>query len=198
MMNRYPNPDIEMLQFPELSKDCDIFHFVTTRHGGVSKGNYATFNLGEYAGDDPENVRTNRQILSDAIGIDPERLLVPHQIHGTTIRIIEDSFFRLPVQAQKQYIDGTDALVTTLQDFQIVQAVCGDSHTAALSQEGYVFVCGYGEQDGYTWVVRIGGHGSSTGVVAMVAPTSHFSGQDLSKFDGSVCEFAAYVDLFTG
>ena len=60
------------------------------------------------------------------------------------------------------------------------------------------FVCGYGEQDGYTWVVRIGGHGSTTGVVAMVAPTSHFSGQDLSKFDGSVCEFAAYVDLFTG
>ena len=80
MMNRYPNPNIEMLQVPELSKDCDIFHFVTTRHGGVSKGNYATFNLGEYAGDDPENVRTNRQILSDAIGIDPERLLVPHQI----------------------------------------------------------------------------------------------------------------------
>ena len=114
MMNRYPNPDIEMLQFPELSKDCDIFHFVTTRHGGVSKGNYATFNLGEYAGDNPEDVRTNRQILSDAIGVVPERLLVPHQIHGTTIRIIEDSFFRLPVQAQKQYIDGTDALVTTL------------------------------------------------------------------------------------
>lgn len=116
MMNRYPNPNIEMLQFHELSKDCDIFHFVTTRHGGVSKGNYATFNLGEYAGDNPKDVRTNRQILSDAIGVVPERLLVPHQIHGTTIRIIEDSFFRLPVQAQKQYIDGTDALVTTLQN----------------------------------------------------------------------------------
>ena len=34
--------------------------------------------------------------------------------------------------------------MSTLQDFQIVQAVCGREHTAALSQEGYVFVCGYG------------------------------------------------------
>lgn len=60
------------------------------------------------------------------------------------------------------------------------------------------FVCGCGEQGDYTWVVRIGGYGSTTGVVAMVAPTSHFSGEDLSRFDGSVCQYAAYVDLFTG
>lgn len=60
------------------------------------------------------------------------------------------------------------------------------------------FVCGYGEQGDYTWVVRIGGYGSTTGVVAMAAPTSHFSGEDLSRFDGSVCQYVAYVDLFTG
>ncbi len=103
-----------MLQFPELSKDCNISHFVTTRHGGVSTGDYATFNLGEYAGDGPDKVYTNRKILSRVIGIPVERILVPHQIHGTAIRMIEDSFFCLPFQEQKQYLDGTDALITTL------------------------------------------------------------------------------------
>ena len=60
------------------------------------------------------------------------------------------------------------------------------------------FVCATGRQDGYTWVVRIGGVGESTGVVAMVAPTSHFSAVDLSSFGGSVCDYVAYIDLFTG
>ena len=35
-------------------------------------------------------------------------------------------------------------LVTTLQDFKIVQVVCGYNHTAALSEDGYVFTWGYG------------------------------------------------------
>lgn len=60
------------------------------------------------------------------------------------------------------------------------------------------FVCATGRQDGYTWVVRIGGVGESTGVVAMVAPTAHFSAVDLSSFGGSVCDYVAYIDLFTG
>lgn len=42
-----------MLQFPALSEDCNISHFVTTRQGGVSKGAYASFNPGEYSGDNP-------------------------------------------------------------------------------------------------------------------------------------------------
>lgn len=60
------------------------------------------------------------------------------------------------------------------------------------------FVCATGRQDGYTWAVRIGGVGEATGVVAMVAPTSHFSAADLASFGGSVCDYVAYIDLFTG
>ena len=62
----------------------------------------------------------------------------------------------------------------------------------------YHFICGYGEMGDYTWAVRIGGYGDVTGVVAIVAPTSHFDGQDLSDFDGSVCDYVAYTDLYTG
>ena len=34
---------------------------VTTRHGGVSAGRYATLNLSFAVGDDPANVRENRR-----------------------------------------------------------------------------------------------------------------------------------------
>ena len=64
-----------MLQFPALSEDCNISHFVTTRQGGVSKGAYASFNPGEYSGDNPEAVRANRKLLSDAIRIPSERII---------------------------------------------------------------------------------------------------------------------------
>ena len=33
-----------MLQFSGLSGECNISHFITTRHGGVSQGNYSTMN----------------------------------------------------------------------------------------------------------------------------------------------------------
>ena len=60
------------------------------------------------------------------------------------------------------------------------------------------FICATGAQDGYTWVVRIGGVGDATGVVALVAPTSHFSAIDLKPYGGGVCDYVAYIDLFTG
>lgn len=78
-----------MLQFSVLSEDCNISHFVTTRQGGVSKGAYASFNPGEYSGDNPEAVRANRKLLSDAIGIPTERIFTSFQVHGAEIRSIE-------------------------------------------------------------------------------------------------------------
>lgn len=50
-----------MLQFPELNREGNIFHFVTTRHGGVSEGNYATMNPGEFSGDNMASIRMKRK-----------------------------------------------------------------------------------------------------------------------------------------
>ena len=78
-MTIFPNDKVKMLQFPALSEDCNISHFVTTRQGGVSEGAYASFNPGEYSGDNPEAVRANRKLLSDVLGIPSERIFVPFQ-----------------------------------------------------------------------------------------------------------------------
>lgn len=113
-MKIHPNDKVKMLQFPVLSEDCNISHFVTTRQGGVSEGTYASFNPGEYSGDDPEAVRANRKILSDAIGIPAERIFAPFQVHGAEIRSIGPSFLSLPLEEQRLYMHGVDALATNV------------------------------------------------------------------------------------
>lgn len=60
------------------------------------------------------------------------------------------------------------------------------------------FICGYGRQGDYAWAVIIGGYDDVTRVVALAVPTSHFDGIDLSSYGGSVCDYIAYIDQYTG
>lgn len=53
----------------------------TTRRGGFSKGPYASLNLGAAAGDDPEDVRGNRRLLREALGLGREPAWL-RQVHG--------------------------------------------------------------------------------------------------------------------
>jgi copper oxidase (laccase) domain-containing protein len=57
----------------------------TTRHGGVSQGAYASLNLGLKTDDDPANVKANRQEVVEQLGLDPERLALNVQQHGTRV-----------------------------------------------------------------------------------------------------------------
>jgi YfiH family protein len=58
----------------------------TTRRGGVSEGPYESLNLGILTDDDPDRVRENRRIASSMIGVEPERVTMGWQVHGTEIR----------------------------------------------------------------------------------------------------------------
>jgi polyphenol oxidase len=60
---------------------------VSTRHGGVSTGPYASLNLGDHVADDHEAVLENRRRLCAAIGVD--RLTVADQQHGARVAVIE-------------------------------------------------------------------------------------------------------------
>ena len=42
---------------------------ITTRQGGHSLLPYASLNLGDHVGDDPERVRANRELLAADIGL---------------------------------------------------------------------------------------------------------------------------------
>lgn len=63
-------------------------HCFSTRLGGVSTGSLASLNLGAHRGDSLENVRENFGILGRAVGFSPEDLVMNHQVHSDTVRVV--------------------------------------------------------------------------------------------------------------
>ena len=86
--------------------------FSSTRHGGYSQGNYGEFNVNLYCGDEPDDIADNRKALCQLLRIDKERLVMPHQVHGTGIAQIGKTFFRLSEEVRTQVLEGIDALMT--------------------------------------------------------------------------------------
>lgn len=78
---------------------------VTTRHGGVSRAPFDSFNLGDHVGDDPDAVAANRSRLAATLGLRDDHLIWMQQVHGTQVRLVQE-----PGTA---VMSGTDALVTT-------------------------------------------------------------------------------------
>ena len=95
---------------------ADVVAFSTTRSGGHSTGNYAGFNINPYCGDTDENVCRNRQLLCQMLGIDEKHLLMPHQIHKTEIKVVDNEFFNRNLTGRTLSLDGFDALMTDLPE----------------------------------------------------------------------------------
>jgi polyphenol oxidase len=88
---------------------------VTTRHGGVSTGVYASLNLGDHVGDDHQAVRENRRRLAAALGVD--RLTVADQQHGARVAVIGAALAghgHAGAADARGALPSTDAMVTDL------------------------------------------------------------------------------------
>lgn len=72
------------VRYPHLSAP----HGFSTRLGGVSEGPYRSLNVGLSSGDDPERVRRNQQLLSQALGLPVHRLLSME--HGRRVVVVEE------------------------------------------------------------------------------------------------------------
>lgn len=88
--------------------------FSTGRRGGYSIGAYASFNVNAYCGDDACAVRMNRELLCRTMGLEPARLVMPHQVHGVEVRRIDEAFFRLPEEERRFVLEGVNAVMTDL------------------------------------------------------------------------------------
>jgi polyphenol oxidase len=99
-----------------LDRYNEIAHFCTSREGGVSVGNYASFNLSPFTGDDKLNFAENKKILSDKLRIDSDYLIIPFQTHGSEVREIDKAFFELSTEERREYLNGVDAVVTQLPE----------------------------------------------------------------------------------
>ncbi|MGD2146771.1 MAG: peptidoglycan editing factor PgeF [Anaerolineae bacterium] len=87
-MHKVQLDGILQYRFEGLAGVDGLFHTVLTRIGGVSQGPFATLNLGHTVGDDPEAVRENHRRALLPLGVDPERVVCPWQVHGARVDVV--------------------------------------------------------------------------------------------------------------
>jgi polyphenol oxidase len=85
---------------------------VTTRHGGVSAGSYATLNLSFAVGDEAANVRENRRRAAAALGADPADFVFAAQVHGNRAEVVSAADRGRGTLSAGDAVGPTDALVT--------------------------------------------------------------------------------------
>lgn len=88
--------------------------FSTQRQGGVSEGTYASFNANAFCGDNPAHVSHNRRLLCDALSLQPENLIIPHQTHHDKVYKIDKDFLKKPENQRLEILEGIDAVMTDL------------------------------------------------------------------------------------
>jgi hypothetical protein len=103
---------IEVLTWPVFD-DHPVDVIVTTRHGGVSEGPYATLNLGLHVGDDPASVQENRRRAAAAVGAGLDDLVFCEQVHGCRVATVTGVDRGRGARSCADAIEGTDAVVTT-------------------------------------------------------------------------------------
>ena len=104
--------DNSMLGYSSLQLYPNIFHFVTTRQAGYSKGAYDSFNCSPFCGDEAEHVALNQQKLISHFPSQEVELIIPHQTHGCEVGVIDADFLELSTDERKARLEGVDALIT--------------------------------------------------------------------------------------
>ncbi|MBQ4369713.1 MAG: peptidoglycan editing factor PgeF [Oscillospiraceae bacterium] len=90
----------------DIFPDCAV-HAFTTRLGGVSEGHLASLNLGVSRGDCDENVEKNYSIVCSALGLDPEKLVFYHQVHGTDTPVVTSADALPIISSARGSADGS-------------------------------------------------------------------------------------------
>lgn len=111
--------DLVYLAAPNLSESGVCVHAFTTRHGGVSKEDLYSMNLGLNRGDDIENVRDNLRILGRHAGFSVEKSVYTTQKHGCVVVRVDKGHAGYGA-FKKSGITEADALVTNQRGIPLV------------------------------------------------------------------------------
>lgn len=111
--------DLAMVTFPLLSKTKLVEHGFTTRLGGVSKGPYASMNLGLSRKDDPAAVRENYRRAALAFHRKPEDIVLSYQTHTSNIRKVTEADRGKGFSVERDYKD-VDGLMTDVPGILLV------------------------------------------------------------------------------
>ena len=80
----------------------------TTRRGGVSPYPFNSLNMGSGSGDNPGNVKKNRELIAAALGMPDVEIKTVSQVHGDDIYVLREPDAAKPER-------GYDAIITELK-----------------------------------------------------------------------------------
>lgn len=100
-----------------------LTHGVTYRYGGVSEGDFASFNMGLHVGDDSEAVAENRKRLAQVLGVDPNHLTCGEQVHGVGVTRVTEELVGRGAFCWDDSIPDSDAIHTNLVNVPLLLLV---------------------------------------------------------------------------
>jgi YfiH family protein len=120
VMNIHQKEDVIYLSF-KIFDDIDFINTaVSTRYGGVSKGEtFSSMNLGTSTKDNWDDVVKNYNIFCDAAGFDVKRLVLAKQTHTANVLKVDESYAGCGVLRERFYTD-IDALITNQKNLPLV------------------------------------------------------------------------------
>lgn len=103
--------DVIYLTFPSFEEAGGIAHLVSTRYGGVSKGEFASLNFSYTRGDDKEAVDKNFKTIAAVLNRMPEDMVCADQTHTVTVRTVTRQDRGKGVVRERDF-SQTDGLIT--------------------------------------------------------------------------------------
>jgi len=120
VLNIHQKGDVIYLSFKIFDKLDFINTAISTRYGGVSKGEtYSSMNLGTSTKDNWEDVKENYRIFCDSTGFDIKRLVLAKQTHTTNVLKVDETHAGCGVLRERFYND-IDALITNQKNLPLV------------------------------------------------------------------------------
>lgn len=106
------NGDLKFFQSELLNSEKEVKHFFSTKKGGVSTGEFESFNLGIFTNDYKENIKKNFNIICKELNMNTKVAYV-NQEHGKKVVIVTNESFD-SVVGQK-----ADAIVTNKKNIPV-------------------------------------------------------------------------------
>lgn len=94
---------------------------MSTRVGGVSKGNYTSLNTGLHVGDRDLDVIENRTRVLNEMNRSLSQAVFAEQVHGNKVSVVERKDAGLGAYSLTNHVPDVDGLVTTSSDIVLAQ-----------------------------------------------------------------------------
>lgn len=103
--------NVKYITFPAMEKYPEVLCAFSTKEGGVSRGMFASMNLGRMELDSRENVLENYRIFAKAIGTTRDNFVISDQQHTVNVRAVSVSDRGKGLSKAKDY-EAIDGFVT--------------------------------------------------------------------------------------